>query len=122
MLTGDPFGVPDQAPPADTTTERYTGKWHKKLDTTSALVQMGVRLYDPALGRFLSVDPVDGGSANNYDYALQNPVNVYDLDGRWAFLLGPAAQPSRRKFRGGSRVRGQSELRRWTLRRARTLE
>ncbi|MGD9696375.1 MAG: LamG-like jellyroll fold domain-containing protein [Thermoleophilia bacterium] len=92
ILTGDPFGVPDQAPPADTTTERYTGKWHKKLDTTSALVQMGVRLYDPALGRFLSVDPVDGGSANNYDYALQNPVNVYDLDGRWAFLLGPAAQ------------------------------
>lgn len=31
--------------------------------------------------RFL---PVEGGSANDYDYAMQDPVNVYDLDGRHA--------------------------------------
>jgi hypothetical protein len=42
---------------------------------------MGARPYDPSLGRFLAVDPVDGGSANNYDYAGQDPVNGYDLDG-----------------------------------------
>jgi len=44
--------------------------------------RMGVRLYDPALGRFLSVDSVEGGSANDYDYANQDCVNQYDLDGR----------------------------------------
>ena len=42
---------------------------------------MGARPYDPQLGRFYSVDPVDGGSANGYDYTAQDPINAYDLDG-----------------------------------------
>ncbi len=83
-LTSDPFGVPEQALPQDTTTERFTGKWLKRLDTTSGLIQMGVRPYDPALGRFLAIDPVEGGSANGYDYANAEPVNQFDLTGRCA--------------------------------------
>jgi hypothetical protein len=43
---------------------------------------MGFRMYDPTLGRFLSRDPVAGGSANDYDYANQDSCNSYDLDGR----------------------------------------
>jgi hypothetical protein len=46
---------------------------------------MGVRLYDPASGRFLSTDPVPGGSANAYDYVYQDPINKFDLDGRCFF-------------------------------------
>ncbi len=42
---------------------------------------MGVRLYDPNLGRFLQTDPEPGGSDNAYDYAHQDPYNTYDLDG-----------------------------------------
>jgi RHS repeat-associated protein len=42
---------------------------------------MGARSYVASLGRFLQVDPVDGGSANPYDNAFQDPVNVTDLDG-----------------------------------------
>ena len=64
--------------------EGFTGAWDKKLDTTTGLVEMGARPYDPALGRFYSVDPVDGGSLNNYDYANQDPVNGYDLGGTLA--------------------------------------
>lgn len=80
--TYDPFGTPLQAPPANTASERWTGRWDKKYDATTGIVEMGVRPYDASLGRFLSVDPVDGGSANNYDYAGQDPINGYDLDGR----------------------------------------
>jgi hypothetical protein len=42
---------------------------------------MGARPYDPTIGRFLAVDPIDGGSLNNYDYAGQDPINGYDLNG-----------------------------------------
>jgi RHS repeat-associated protein len=57
------------------------GKERFVADATLGLVRMGVRLYDPSLGRFLEVDPVEGGSANDYDYVNQDPVNGFDLDG-----------------------------------------
>ena len=44
-------------------------------------VEMGVRVYMPSVGRFLQPDPIDGGSANAYDYGFQNPVNASDLSG-----------------------------------------
>jgi hypothetical protein len=43
---------------------------------------MGVRLYAANLGRFLSTDPVAGGSANDYDYADADPIDQQDIDGR----------------------------------------
>jgi RHS repeat-associated protein len=103
----DPFGAPLETLPANTTAERFTGRWDKKHDTTSQLIEMGVRPYDPALGRFLAVDPVEGGSANNYDYCLQDPLNCYDLDGRWAFSRVPCMCAVGRLFAGG-RVHGNS--------------
>jgi hypothetical protein len=44
---------------------------------------MGVRLYNPTTGRFLSTDPIRGGNANPYEYCSGDPINCVDLDGRW---------------------------------------
>jgi hypothetical protein len=54
---------------------------------------MGARPYDPSLGRFLAVDPVDGGSLNNYDYSAQDPINGYDLSGMRQDAMGQGDDP-----------------------------
>jgi len=80
----------------------WLGSKQRSDETPNSLTLMGVRLYNPATGRFLSIDPVPGGSANAYDYVAQDPVNTTDLDGRcfwdacvgegWAlYALGAAA-------------------------------
>ena len=44
-------------------------------------IEMGARIYNPALGRFLSVDPIEGGTTtNDYGY-VPDVVNQFDLTG-----------------------------------------
>jgi RHS repeat-associated protein len=46
---------------------------------------MRARYYDPAIGRFISEDPIgfEGGDVNLYAYASNNPVNFFDSNGKW---------------------------------------
>ena len=63
----------------------YTGH---VMDAVTGLTYMQQRYYDPAIGRFLSVDPVTAysnpvGAFNRYWYANNNPYRFTDPDGRW---------------------------------------
>jgi RHS repeat-associated protein len=84
----DEFGNPRQAGGAD---KRYgwLGAKQRRTELASGVIQMGVRSYVPAMGRFTSVDPVVGGSATAYDYSNADPVNGLDLDGRQARWRNP---------------------------------
>ncbi|MFB7672289.1 RHS repeat-associated core domain-containing protein [Kitasatospora purpeofusca] len=80
LLDTDEYGTR----PAGQSITRYgwLGAKQRSAEAQDGIVLMGVRLYNPTTGRFLSLDPVPGGSANPYEYASGDPVNQYDLDGR----------------------------------------
>ena len=67
----------------------YEGQNQRQADNPAGVVIMGARLYNPATGRFLSTDQVQGGNANPYDYGSGNPTTGADLTGdvwcmRWS--------------------------------------
>ena len=58
---------------------------------------MQQRYYDPAIGRFLSVDPMAsdmqiGWNFNRYNYAANSPYTFVDPDGREIAFIGTSAE------------------------------
>ncbi|MGW4877661.1 RHS repeat-associated core domain-containing protein [Streptomyces sp. NPDC004262] len=78
-LDNDEYGNPRTEQAA--TRYGWLGEKQRSAETLTGLTLMGVRLYDPARGRFLQPDPVPGGSANAYDYSNADPCNATDTDG-----------------------------------------
>ncbi|MFZ5871831.1 MAG: RHS repeat-associated core domain-containing protein [Actinomycetota bacterium] len=77
-----------------------------------------MRLYAPALGRFLQPDPQPGGSANDYDYATADPVNQVDLDGQAAYPGGGTGEatptsPPKASRGAGRMIRHTLSVKRW---------
>ncbi len=99
-VTGGPFtydpygkaigGVPDNQ--VGLFDNGWLGQNQRPLEQQTGLrpvIEMGARVYDSTLGRFLSVDPVEGGTANDYAY-VDDPINQFDLNGLFC-ILGKSA-------------------------------
>ena len=77
----NPFGVTRGAVPAWPNTRGFVGG----TSDGTGLTHLGAREYDPGIGRFISVDPVqdlsDPQQWNGYTYAGSNPVTRADPSG-----------------------------------------
>jgi RHS repeat-associated protein len=78
-----PYGAPRGTQPTSWPNDK--GFVGGTTDTATGLTNLGVREYDPTLGRFLSADPVleasDPNQIGGYAYAGNNPVTLSDPSG-----------------------------------------
>jgi RHS repeat-associated protein len=97
LQTADEFGNPTDLTTGSTRVSNgsapgkdgrygWLGGKQRSADALAGVTLMGVRLYDPATGRFWSRDPSPGGNSTAYDYCSGDPVNCTDLDGHWGFF------------------------------------
>lgn len=78
------FGLARADDTAPAARYEWLGAKRRSSDATGGILLMGARLYNPASGRFLSVDPVPDGNANAFVYPA-DPINQADLDGRQTY-------------------------------------
>ncbi|MBK8463573.1 MAG: hypothetical protein IPL36_11220 [Nigerium sp.] len=84
-------GVSANAPPR----YGYLGGQQRSAETLGGTILMGSRVYQPAIGRFTSIDSEPGGNASEYDYVHSDPVHNTDITGNapdWKAVLGKVAQ------------------------------
>ncbi|MGW2556296.1 ricin-type beta-trefoil lectin domain protein [Streptomyces sp. NPDC001635] len=82
----DPYGNPRGTKPTNwVASDENHGFLGKPTDTTTGLDLLGARNYDPAVGRFLTPDPIfeagDPNQMGGYAYAGDNPASGSDPSG-----------------------------------------
>jgi len=71
----------------------WNGAWGYRNEAhTGGLQKVGVRWYDPAIGRFLQKDPWLGShyaplTLNRYGYCVNEPVQMVDPSGMWGWVI-----------------------------------
>src|SRR5205823_1808933 len=79
----DAWGNALVEPDDDTNPYRWCGLWGYYWDGNTKKYLLGLRWYDPTLGRFITQDPIGfaAGSLNLYSYAGNNSTNSKDPSG-----------------------------------------
>jgi RHS repeat-associated protein len=81
----DAYGNTSAFAGTDQTSYKFAGAEGYQSDGPAGLQLLGARYYDPAVGRFISPDPIGmAGGLNRYAYCGNDPVNLVDPSGLWA--------------------------------------
>lgn len=100
----DEYGNPTGSQP----TYGFLATHRKQRDPATGVTVMGARAYNPATGRFLQTDPIEGGlDTNDYSY-VRDPINQYDLNGEGFCALGHNPKKKGQKH-GGCRGGGAAK-------------
>lgn len=99
LVATDAFGEPTnlstgtsglirRGPPDRNDRNGWRGAAQRSQEALAGFTLMGLRMYQPMTGRFLSVDSEPGGNATPYDYCSGDPVGCTDLSGEgfWSSL------------------------------------
>ncbi|MBT2442727.1 RHS repeat-associated core domain-containing protein [Streptomyces sp. ISL-36] len=110
-----PFGAARGAQPAGWTGDRaFIGGTR---DVSTGLTHLGAREYDPAIGRFISADPVmdlsDTQQINGYAYAHNNPLASSDPTGLYDPDLRDYCQKNRSECEGDRLKQDDTEEDEW---------
>jgi len=94
--TYTPFGDPDTTPLLATAIPEEHSFIGERFDSSTGLLFLNARYYDPLLGRFLQPDWWEvrrpGVGTNRFSYSFNDPVNLSDRNGNIVpLLLGAAA-------------------------------
>ena len=84
----------------------FTGQQRERELGEAGLIYMNARYYDPALGRFVSQDPIGfgGGVDNLYGYVGNDAVNATDPSGEFIFTAALIASVVATALAGGTAV------------------
>ncbi|NET37569.1 MAG: RHS repeat-associated core domain-containing protein [Cyanothece sp. SIO1E1] len=82
-----PFGLvmPGRSSNSANPTDNYKFTGHERDDEAGLTIDyMMARNYDPMIGRFMQIDPLSASfpDYSPYNYTLNNPINMWDPDGR----------------------------------------
>ncbi len=77
----DVYGAVRASAGTSTSNHKYCGSLGHPSEDGTGLIYMRARYYEPGIGRFVSEDPGRDG-ANWYGYAVGDPIDALDADGR----------------------------------------
>jgi len=86
-----------------------------RYDSSTGLIYMGARYYDPKLGRFISPDPTvpepgNPQSLNRYSYVENNPVTFIDPYGLEKVIIVYGSYPNTNSFMAAAETQYQMAL------------
>ncbi|OJU61601.1 MAG: hypothetical protein BGO01_05905 [Armatimonadetes bacterium 55-13] len=101
----DAYGVEYNVSSGTKSEFRFAGKHGYYTDDRSGLQLLGARYYMPALGRFLTQDPIGHEAGSNlYQYYANNPLVKTDATGLdWILYRGQSLTYYRGKYGGAQR-------------------